>query len=265
MADVHNRARSRRAGRGHISPRAFTLVELLVVIGIIAVLISILLPVLSGARKSQRNVQCLNSLKQLGLGFAMYYQGNSQWNLPANANGFEWHQNPEFRRNMGLNPQLAMDTAENSVWPRGLLCPETFGIRNLGAMGSTAVKYSGRHGIGGSYGYNKEHTRRPQYAPYNVGRFKISRVNRPHDKILLIDAPTWEADWVGIHEYQHDNVYLTSSGIYGATAYRHGKQDPKSAQRANILFYDNHAEQLSRYEIASKPGALDDRWLYWKK
>lgn len=244
--------------------QGFTLVELLVVIGIIAMLISILLPVLAGARKSQRNVQCLSNLKQLSVGFAMYYQNNAQWNLPHDANNFEWHQNPEFRRNMGLIDKMAVDSTENGVWPRGLLCPETIGLRNLGTNGAAAVKYPGRSSISGSYGYNHEHTRKDSYVPYRVGRFKITRVNRPHDKILLIDAPTWETDWVGINEYQHDNVFLTSSGIYGATAYRHGKQDPKSAQRANVLFYDGHAAQMSRYEV-STGSALDDHWLYWKK
>ncbi len=52
--------------------RAFTLIELLVVISIIAVLISILLPVLSAAQESVRSVQCMNNLRQIGLGDHMY-------------------------------------------------------------------------------------------------------------------------------------------------------------------------------------------------
>ena len=51
--------------------RAFTLVELLVVIGIISVLIAILLPVLSGARRRSNTVVCLNNVRQFGAAYYM--------------------------------------------------------------------------------------------------------------------------------------------------------------------------------------------------
>ena len=52
--------------------RAFTLVELLVVIGIIAVLIAVLLPVLNRAREHARSIACQSNMHQLLLAFTMY-------------------------------------------------------------------------------------------------------------------------------------------------------------------------------------------------
>lgn len=60
----------------------FTLVELLVVIGIIALLISILLPALSKAREQSKATMCLSNLRQLGIGVQLYRQYNRDYYPP---------------------------------------------------------------------------------------------------------------------------------------------------------------------------------------
>lgn len=71
---------TRRGGRS-----AFTIVELLVVITIIAMLVALLLPALSGARSAARLLQCNNNLKQVALAMHTYHDAYSS--LPVGAYG----------------------------------------------------------------------------------------------------------------------------------------------------------------------------------
>src|SRR5438477_10460943 len=64
--------------------RAFSLIELLVVILIIAVLIALLMPALHIAREHSLRVQCMNNLRQIGAGFVLY--NNETGHLPMRFN-----------------------------------------------------------------------------------------------------------------------------------------------------------------------------------
>ena len=71
-------SKAKKAGRG------FTLIELLVVTGIIAILTSILLPIISKVRTQARDAACLSNLKQLGAAFQAYAgQNDGIWPSPA--------------------------------------------------------------------------------------------------------------------------------------------------------------------------------------
>lgn len=68
--------------------QAFTLVELLVVIGIIAVLIAILLPALNKAREQARFVAELSDARQLAISMTMYATDNDGWYPRGRRNGY---------------------------------------------------------------------------------------------------------------------------------------------------------------------------------
>lgn len=68
--------------RTNSANHAFTLVELLVVLGIIALLMAVLLPALNAANRQAKRVQCQSNLRQLGQSLLIYAQNSNGWIVP---------------------------------------------------------------------------------------------------------------------------------------------------------------------------------------
>lgn len=76
----------------HVKANAFTLVELLVVVSIIALLIALLLPALNSARQAAQSTMCLANLRQMHVASIQYVSDYQGWAPYAvGANGGLWH------------------------------------------------------------------------------------------------------------------------------------------------------------------------------
>ena len=213
----------------HDRPRAaFTLVELLVVIGIIAVLISILLPTLGKARASARSVQCQSNLRQFFMADQNYMNRYRGWHMPgwvgggatngnlAGAQGWDiWTSLEELRRTIQIvwKPNKGPEAVGwRGYLPNNRLCPEMVrgwaDVHKADAASGWVDLY-----VNYSYGMNVDGvdfnptnlndvvynpTRYSQCLitlPWNsaVHGFKNSQVKQSAEKIFLVDAMYW---WV---------------------------------------------------------------------
>ncbi len=105
-------------------PTGFTLIELLVVIAIIAILASLLLPVLGKGKLKAQGIQCMSNHRQLALAWKMYNEDNNDRLLYASdgpdsvKSAYAWVQGlMDFNPNNASNWDVQQDLVKSPLWP----------------------------------------------------------------------------------------------------------------------------------------------------
>jgi prepilin-type N-terminal cleavage/methylation domain-containing protein/prepilin-type processing-associated H-X9-DG protein len=181
--------------------RGFTLIELLVVISIIAVLIALLLPAVQSAREAARRAQCVNNLKQIGLGMHNYQSVNNS--LPPGVKGCCWGTWVVFLLGNIEQQQLfnSYNFLGNYLTPNG---PYDSPLRYAGAFNITVSSTRINAYLCPSDGGNESHT-----SIASLGRFVAS-----HNYMVNFGNTNYEQDpiTVGGVTYQWQGAPFTDIG-----------------------------------------------------
>lgn len=226
----------------------FTLVELLVVLGIVAVVMGILLPVLAAARKSARSTACLANLQQWGHSFQMYLNDSRGRSIShgRHPHFFWWEALAPFNANVAASLRCpeAPDPIDDAPYTQdGVQHPSVKGSADhawhVASYHAAEPQWTIRGDWRGSYGINSAVYRT------NTAEQQIKFPPRQGGRIPLIGDCT---------EYT-SKVANPKSGPKTIEEFRAGKGEPsdfcidRHGGAVNVVFLDGHARQVALPEL----------------
>lgn len=226
----------RKSHRTISLPHAFTLLELLVVIGIIAILAAILVPVLALARNHAQTTICLNNTKQLGSAWSLYMQDYDETVVCET-----YFDSKTFR-------QIYWDGTygffDNTPWnpATGLISPYLHSTKTqecpLGDQIAVMNEFS-LYGVNGIYMWH------PTYPSFGWDRTSdcatLSRVETPAETVLMADTarvlPNFDGNWRLVR------TRIASPPTYSAVL-GNGSVHGRHGGLANVIWFDGHAKAM---------------------